>query len=161
MASEQIKTEQQLQQINPRTYALSGNRQSMSGGAFAQAFDSLTQVAGATVPRFTGNNVVNAAVSAAGQSRMAISGPPMGPDVTGGGGYGGGGGLNGPGGGVGGGSAMDQMNMQIDRMAASNAMLMSAQVRVGELTTTSTGVSSVVKQKYENLNNLARNAKVS
>lgn len=157
MPSEQIKSDQQLQQINPRTYALSGNRQSINGGAFAQAFDSLTQVAGATVPRFTGNNVVNAAVSAAGQSRMAISGPPAGPGLTGPGD-----GLTGPGlTGPGGGNAMDQMNMQIERMAASNAMLMSAQVRVGELTTTSTGVSSVIKQKYENLNNLARNAKVS
>lgn len=156
MPSEQIKTEQQLQQINPRTYALSGNRQSMSGGgAFAQAFDSLTQVAGATVPRFTGNNVINAAVSAAGQTRVAISGPPAGPPP-------GGDGLTTPGlNGPGGGNAMDQMNNQIERMAASNAMLMSAQVRVGELTTTSTGVSSVIKQKYENLNNLARNAKVS
>ncbi len=159
MPSEQIKSEQQLQQINPRTYALSGNRQSMSGGAFAQAFDSLTQVAGATVPRFTGNNVVNAAVSAAGQSRMAISGPPAGPGLNGPGDGLNPPGLNGPG--TGGNNAMEQMNMQIDRMAASNAMLMSAQVRVGELTTTSTGVSSVVKQKYENLNNLARNAKVS
>lgn len=161
MPSEQIKSEQPKPQTIPRLSPVTSNRQGISGGAssFAHAFDTATQVAGATVPRFSGSTVINAAVSAAANSRMAIEGgPPLSPGAFGGG-YGGG--MPGPGGIGGGDSGMGQMTSMIDRMAATGIQMMGVQYYGQQVSLQQTAQSNILKQDSENKMNTVRNIKVS